>query len=63
MHFVKKKPKQKRLDFVKKLKKNRILRISGAYNPLTNRLNNCVKIRVDENTQSVSTWGPQIAQK
>ncbi len=38
MHFVKKKPKQKRLDFVKKLKKNKILRIPGAYNPLTAKL-------------------------
>ena len=38
MHFVKKKPKQKRLDFVNKLKKNKILRIPGAYNPLTAKL-------------------------
>ncbi len=38
MHFVKKKPKQKRLDFVKKLKKNKILRIPGAYNPITAKL-------------------------
>ena len=38
MHFVKKKPKQKRLDFVKKLKKNKILRVPGAYNPLTAKL-------------------------
>ena len=38
MHFVKKKPSQKRLDFVKKLKKNKILRIPGAYNPLTAKL-------------------------
>ena len=35
MHFVKKKTKEKRLDFVKKLKKNKILRVPGAYNPLT----------------------------
>jgi len=38
MHFVKKKTKEKRLDFVKKLKKNRILRVPGAYNPLTAKL-------------------------
>ena len=38
MHFVKKKPKDKRLDFVKKLKKNKILRVPGAYNPLTAKL-------------------------
>jgi len=38
MHFVKKKPKEKRLDFVKKLKKNKILRVPGAYNPLTAKL-------------------------
>ncbi len=38
MHFVKKKPKQKRLDFVKKLKRNKILRVPGAYNPLTAKL-------------------------
>ena len=35
MHFVKKKPNEKRLDFVNKLKKNKILRVPGAYNPLT----------------------------
>ena len=38
MHFVKKKPKEKRLDFSKKLKKNKILRVPGAYNPLTAKL-------------------------
>ena len=38
MHFVKKKPNEKRLDFVNKLKKNKILRIPGAYNPLTAKL-------------------------
>ena len=38
MHFIKKKAKQKRLDFVKKLKKNKILRVPGAYNPLTAKL-------------------------
>ena len=38
MHFVEKDPNQKRLDFVNKLKKNKILRIPGAYNPLTAKL-------------------------
>ena len=38
MHFIKKKPKEKRLDFSKKLKKNKILRVPGAYNPLTAKL-------------------------
>ena len=38
MHFVKKKAKEKRLDFIKKLKKNKILRVPGAYNPLTAKL-------------------------
>ena len=38
MHFVKKNTKDKRLDFVKKLKKNKILRAPGAYNPLTAKL-------------------------
>ena len=38
MHFVKKKAKQKRIDFINKLKKNKILRIPGAYNPLTAKL-------------------------
>ncbi len=38
MHFIKKKPKEKRLDFVKKLRKNKILRVPGAYNPLTAKL-------------------------
>ena len=38
MHFVKKNTKEKRLDFVKKIKKNKILRAPGAYNPLTAKL-------------------------
>ena len=38
MHFVKKKPEEKRLDFDEKLKSKRILRIPGAYNPLTAKL-------------------------
>jgi len=35
MHFVEKKPNQKRIDLDKKLKSNKILRVPGAYNPLT----------------------------
>ena len=35
MHFVKKKPEEKRIDLDNKLKSNKILRIPGAYNPLT----------------------------
>ena len=38
MHFIEKKPSQKREDFVKKLKSNKILRVPGAYNPLTAKL-------------------------
>jgi len=38
MHFVKKNPDEKRLDFVNKLKTNKILRVPGAYNPLTAKL-------------------------
>ena len=38
MHFVKKKAKDKRKDFVKKLKNEKILRVPGAYNPLTAKL-------------------------
>ena len=38
MHFIEKQPNQKRLDFVNKLKTNKILRIPGAYNPLTAKL-------------------------
>ena len=38
MHFVEKDPYQKRLDFDKKLKSKKILRIPGAYNPLTAKL-------------------------
>ena len=38
MHFIEKEPIQKRLDFVKKLKSNKILRVPGAYNPLTAKL-------------------------
>ncbi len=38
MHFVEKKAGQKRIDFDKKLKSKKILRIPGAYNPLTAKL-------------------------
>jgi len=35
VHFVKKKPEEKREEFDKKLKSKKILRVPGAYNPLT----------------------------
>ena len=35
MHFIKKKVEEKRVDFDQKLKSKKILRIPGAYNPLT----------------------------
>ncbi len=38
MHFVEKDPSQKRIDFNLKLKSNKILRVPGAYNPLTAKL-------------------------
>ena len=38
MHFVKKKIKEKRKDFVTKLKSGKILRVPGAYNPLSAKL-------------------------
>ena len=38
MHFVDKEPGQKRIDFTKKLKSKNILRVPGAYNPLTAKL-------------------------
>ena len=38
MHFVKKKTEEKRINFVEKLKSKKILRIPGAYNPLTAKL-------------------------
>ena len=38
MHFVKKKIKQKRKDFIKKLNSGKILRVPGAYSPLTAKL-------------------------
>ena len=38
MHFVKKKSKEKRKDFIKKIKSGKILRVPGAYNPLTAKL-------------------------
>ena len=38
MHFVKKKPEKKRVDFVNKLARKKILRFPGAYNPLTAKL-------------------------
>ena len=37
MHFVEKEPVQKRADLSEKLKSNKILRVPGAYNPLTAR--------------------------
>tara|TARA_A100001015_G_scaffold125590_1_gene139139 strand:+ start:5963 stop:6859 length:897 start_codon:yes stop_codon:yes gene_type:complete len=38
MHFTKKSNSEKRLDFVKKLKSNKLLRFPGAYNPLCAKL-------------------------
>ena len=38
MHFIEKEPSQKRKDFDEKLKSNKILRVPGAYNPLTAKL-------------------------
>ena len=38
MHFIKNTVKQKRKDFVKKIKSGKILRVPGAYNPLTAKL-------------------------
>ena len=38
MHFIEKEPSQKRSAFVNKLKSNKILRVPGAYNPLTAKL-------------------------
>ena len=38
MHFVEKEPSQKRIDFNEKLKSNKILRVPGAYNPLTAKI-------------------------
>ena len=38
MHFIEKEPAQKRKDFVEKLKSGKILRVPGAYNPLTAKL-------------------------
>ena len=38
MHFIEKEPSQKRIDFNEKLKSNKILRVPGAYNPLTAKL-------------------------
>ncbi len=38
MHFIEKEPLQKRKDFNEKLKLKKILRVPGAYNPLTAKL-------------------------
>ena len=38
MHFIEKKPDEKRIDLNNKLKSNKILRVPGAYNPLTAKL-------------------------
>ena len=38
MHFIEKEPGQKRIDLDNKLKSKKILRVPGAYNPLTEKL-------------------------
>ena len=38
MHFINKKPEEKRVELDNKLKSNKILRVPGAYNPLTAKL-------------------------
>jgi len=38
MHFTQKNASEKRTDFVKKLKSNKLLRFPGAYNPLCAKL-------------------------
>ena len=38
MHFVKKNPEEKRVFLSEKLKSNKILRVPGAYNPLTAKI-------------------------
>ena len=38
MHFIEKEPSQIRIDFDQKLKSNKILRVPGAYSPLTAKL-------------------------
>ena len=38
MHFVDKKPRDKRKEFIKKINSGKILRVPGAYNPLTAKL-------------------------
>tara|TARA_B100001250_G_scaffold161885_1_gene139062 strand:+ start:1008 stop:1904 length:897 start_codon:yes stop_codon:yes gene_type:complete len=38
MHFINKEPREKRIDLDNKLKSKKILRVPGAYNPLTAKL-------------------------
>lgn len=38
MHFVKKNPTEKKLEFAKNLKSGKLLRFPGAYNPLVAKL-------------------------
>ena len=38
MHFIDKKPEEKRIDLDQKLKSKNILRVPGAYNPLTAKI-------------------------
>ena len=38
MHFTKKSSSEKRIELKNKLKKQKILRFTGAYNPLTAKL-------------------------
>ncbi len=45
MHFIKKKTEEKRIEFDKKLKSKNILRIPGAYNPLTAKVKMMRKLK------------------
>ena len=38
MHFTKRSPSEKRIELINKLKKQKILKFPGAYNPLTAKL-------------------------
>ena len=56
MHFIEKEPSQKRIVFDEKLKSNKILRVPGAYNPLTAKLIE----EIGYDAVYVSEWRGQI---
>ena len=55
MHFTKKNPTEKRVELIKKLKNNKILKFPGAYNPL------CAKVIAEINFDGIYISGAVMA--